>query len=237
MPMDMKTLIEKTASSGGKYVSFLKIGDKIAGEVLSVVCPQAKDIKTGELQYWQEPKIEANAKWNCVITLKTDQRDPSDPEDDGSRTIWLKWWGAQRTAIQQAMNEVGAEIIEVGGYLTAEYVGDLPGVKGLSATKLYKYNYRQPPASNAMRNLPQQTSVPATPDAAYTIPQTYIPQAAAQTAAPVAPVADGGVPDLMAAFTQIKQALAAGLTPEQISLMLPTVAMATIRAVAAAPAQ
>jgi hypothetical protein len=54
-------------------------------------------------------------------------------------------------------------------------------------------------------------------------------------AAPAAAPATAG--DLAAQFKQIKDGLDAGMTPQQIVLMVPGVEMATVMAIAAAPSQ
>lgn len=80
------------------------------------------------------------------IMLKTDERDPSEPDDDGRRTLYVKSW--MRSAIGDALRKAGAKEPEVGGTLTVQFThleaADRPG---LSPSKKFAATYTAPPVT------------------------------------------------------------------------------------------
>jgi hypothetical protein len=80
------------------------------------------------------------------LTLATDQRDPSNTEDDGTRRIFAR--GALLNAVKDAVRTAKAETVDIGGTLAVRYTGDGEGKPGMNPPKLFTAQY-QPPAPTA----------------------------------------------------------------------------------------
>ena len=125
---------------------FEQPGDTIAGEIKEISEPmQCTDFGTSNPSFWPSGDPMMQAK----ITLATDQRDPSDPQDDGKRGLWVVQSGKQGGllwAIREAIKAAGAETIQVGGRLQVSFTGTDPESKNPhNPRKLYEAQY-QPPA-------------------------------------------------------------------------------------------
>jgi hypothetical protein len=124
---------------GGGIASakFKEIGDTVKGVIADQPeLRQQTDFKTGAPKFWNDGK----PMMQLVVTLSTDERDPADPEDDGSRRVYIK--GKLQQAVAQAVRKAGAKGLEVGGTLQVSYVGnDAPKVRGEDGAKLYTAEY------------------------------------------------------------------------------------------------
>lgn len=242
-PPSFKELAANTGSgAGGKYFAFKDRGDSITGKIISVQVLQARDIATKELQTWQS----GEPKWQVAISLQTNLTDPEDVDDDGRRAVYFKWWGDQRTVLQQAMDAAGVDDFAPGGRFTATYVGDNPPARpGLFATKRFEVQYEKPSAMAVLQDAkPAQyanggvVGTPSyTPGGGYEQPPvtTTDRTVAAATTAPVTPpAAPAATPDLAAQFGMIKTLLAGGMSVEQIAGAT-NMPLATVQAVALAP--
>ena len=129
-------------STGGKTFKFDGIGVTITGTVASAEVMQKRNFDSGEPEFWSDGKPVQQIR----ITLDTDLRDPSDPEDDGQRSIYVKGWGDQLRTLRAAIKAAGADDIEAGGKFTATYVrdGELPAGKRGFPPKVYEYTYAKP---------------------------------------------------------------------------------------------
>lgn len=160
------SLKELLAQTGGKSASFGAIGDTITGTILAREVRQTRNFQTGEPETWDD----GNPRQQVVVTLETDLRDPSDPDDDGARAVYIKWWGPQRAELVRAVKAAGAEDLEPGGTFTATYTGDgEQKQRGFNPPKLYRYEYTAPQSAVAQAVSaapPQQAPTPAAaPDA------------------------------------------------------------------------
>lgn len=109
----------------------------VAGEPTS---GQQTDFRTKVPETWPD----GSPKMQVLVQLKTTLRDQTKPEDDGTRTLYIK--GKELTeAIRNAVRASGANGIHTGGVLTVQYVADGPAQPGLNPPKLYVAQY-QPPA-------------------------------------------------------------------------------------------
>lgn len=140
----MTDFTDLLAGSGGKTFKFETIGDTITGTVTDdASLSQVTDFETGKPDTWDD----GQPKMQLRVNVQTQLRDPADPHDDGVRSVYVKWWGGQRKALQQALREAGARGIAAGTTFTATYVGDGEAPRrGFSAPKLYRYEVK-PPAS------------------------------------------------------------------------------------------
>jgi hypothetical protein len=106
------------------------------------------------------------------VTVQTNLRDASDPNDDGKRTFYVK--GEMKKAIGMALRAAGAKMA-IGGTLTVTYVGDEP-TKGFPK-KIYTATYA-PPAPGAAffeeqaapQQQPQQVAYPPQQPQQYSPP-------------------------------------------------------------------
>lgn len=126
-------------SGGGKTAKFPTIGTTVSGTIRAVHPPEAQtDLTTGK---------EIPDKYQVRIDLDTDDRDPSDPEDTGSRTLYVKGW--MRGAIGDAVRRAGVQGPPApGGRLTVTFSSEKPSGVGLSPTKIYDAVYVPPSAAS-----------------------------------------------------------------------------------------
>lgn len=100
-------------------VKFPAIGAWVSGRITQKpAVEQQRDYTTGELKFWDD----GNPQMQLVVTLATAERDPANPEDDGTRRLFVK--GQMKGAVAQAVRTAGAHGLEVGGTLTVKYTHD-----------------------------------------------------------------------------------------------------------------
>lgn len=187
---------------------------------------QKRDFDTGEPLAWPDGR----PKMLMQVNIATNQRDPSDPDDDGTRALYLEFRKAQ--AVRDAVKKVGSNKLEVGGYLSLTYASDdLAARKGKgNPPKNFTAVYAAPDpfAATGAPAAPQQQPDPWAPgppqQAAQPMPaapqqQTWPPPAA--TAAPVAatPVAPSGVNPALAAWLAARNIDPTNMTPQQAALI------------------
>ena len=76
--------------------------------------------------------------WQKPVTLLTDARDPSVPNDDGRRTIYFE--GAKRKALIEALKAAGLRNPVLGDWMSLTYYADEQG-RGAQPKKLYRAEY------------------------------------------------------------------------------------------------
>lgn len=156
-------------AGGVTSAKFPTIGTRVTGRISSPpVIRQQTDPADGRPKTWDN----GDPMMQLVVNLTTTERDPSIPNDDGVRAVYIK--GQLQQAVREAVRRSGAPGLEVGGTLTVTYTGDGERKKAaFNAPKEYSAQY-----------------VPATTEAANTFlgTQAAAPQAAAAPAAqPVTP--------------------------------------------------
>ena len=131
-------------SGGVGSAKFDAHGDSVKGTITETPdLRQQTDFDTNAPLFWDDGK----PKMQLVVTLATDQRDPSNPDDDGIRRLYVK--GKLQQAVAGAIRKAGAKGLEVGGTLTVAYIGDdEPKRKGMSGAKLYTADYASPAAAS-----------------------------------------------------------------------------------------
>jgi len=175
---DLKQLLAESKSLPSAFRKDHPIGTVWAGVVQSVEVRQVRD-DDGNVETWDN----GDPKQQVVVAIKTDQRDPERPNDDGVRGIYIKWWKEQRKALRECLEAAGVDDIEPGGLFAAKYVGDgaQPQNKMLSPAKLMQYEYKPPsPTAGLFGSSNGNGAPPATPTA---------PPAPAQAAAAAPPPA------------------------------------------------
>lgn len=134
-------------------------GDQIKGVITEEPdLRQQTDFDSGQPKFWDDGK----PMMQLVVTLSTDQRDPSNSEDDGTRRLYVK--GKLQQAVASAIRKAGAKGLEVGGTLTVTYIGDdEPKRRGMSGAKLYTADYV--PAAASFLTQPEPATTSAAPPA------------------------------------------------------------------------
>lgn len=207
---------------------FTNPGDTHTGTITEVSdARQATEFGSNEPAYWDREKT--RPKMQVAVTLDTAERDPQDANDTGKRTLWVVEDGRSGSilsAIRQAVHQVGAGTIDIGGQLTVTFSGFDPNSKNpANPRKVYTAAYQAPaPAGGMFTN-----QAPAQPVA---------PAPAQPVAAPATPAPVPAVPD--AVRQAVTALIGTGQTDEQIAATLagtglPVTAetVATIRATAA----
>jgi hypothetical protein len=154
---------------GGGYTTakFDKPGVSVTGSIAEQpTIQQQRNFDTGALEYWED----GNPKYQLVVVLNTDQRDPDVQDDDGTRAVYVR--GNLQKAIRDAVRQAGADGLETGGMLTVTYTGDgVPSRKGINPPKMYSATYK-PPAAAAAQDFLNATPGQATQQAAQYVAET-----------------------------------------------------------------
>lgn len=196
--MTQPTLDSFFSGGGGKSVSWRDkpLGTTVSGTIKAVNPPhQQTDPVDGSLQF---KKDKVTPKMSVRIDLATNERDVSDPEDDGSRGLYVQGW--LQGAIGDALRKAGRQgAPEVGATLTVTLIERTPNeIPALAPTNKFVAQY-VPPAAAATGQFFQQPAV-----------QQPVQQPAYQAPAPqpqYAP-APGGYAAPPPAYVQPQQGLA-----------------------------
>ena len=131
-----------------KSARFETIGETVGGPITNIgEARQQTEFGTGKPLTWDD----GSPRMQLPITVQTNLRDPSDPNDDGKRTFYVK--GEMKKAIGNALRVAGAKMA-VGGVLALTYVGDEP-TKGFPK-KLYSATYQPPAPGEGFFDAPAQ---------------------------------------------------------------------------------
>lgn len=125
-------------AGGVPAAKFDAIGTMVKGVVQMAVVTDQTDFQSGDVLTWKDG---SNRK-QLVITIETDEVDPTIEGDDGARRIYAK--GQLLNAIRAAVRPHGG--LTEGGQLAVKFTGEKPSAtRGFNAQKLYQAWY-QPPA-------------------------------------------------------------------------------------------
>jgi hypothetical protein len=138
---------------GGYAAKFDKLGDKVAGEIISAEMVQQTSMEDNTPLFWDDGK----PRMQLVVTLQTDQRDPEDEDDEGIRRVYAKGGRfeaaegegqSMKDAIGGAVKKAGAKSLDEGATLAVAYTGiGKKKTRGYSAPKLYTAQYKAPTIS------------------------------------------------------------------------------------------
>lgn len=109
------------------------------------------DGKIGEIEKWEDGSL----KYQVILTLQTEERDPEDPADDGRRRVFLKGRSKESpesslNAIQDAVKASGKRRIDLGAWVELDCYKETPSkVKNGFPTKYYRGEYVPPGAPSA----------------------------------------------------------------------------------------
>lgn len=114
---------------------------------------QKRDFDSNEPVFWPDGR----PKQMLQVNIVTDLRDPQDPDDDGTRALYLEF--RKKEAVQEAVKRAGAKgAPKRGGWLRLTYTGDDHAArKGRNAApKIYEADYRAPDPWAEEQAAPQQ---------------------------------------------------------------------------------
>lgn len=151
---------------GAPTAKFPTPGTTVGGRITEQpTVEQQRDIQTGEKKFWSD----GNPMMQMVVTVQTDQRDPSVEDDDGQRRIFVK--GVMKNAVADAVRITGARGLEVGGQLFVTYTHDgTPKQRGFSAPKQYTARYVPAVQAELAAPTPAPAAAPAPAPAQYAAP-------------------------------------------------------------------
>lgn len=134
------SLLDSYASSA----RFPSIGARVAGRVVrdAVEMQQRsfdQDGGPGELLWWED----GNPRMQLVVTVDTGVTDPTDPDDDGERAIYIK--GQMLSETKKAIRRARSKWIREGDSFAVTLVGEEPLPKGKRGfpKKLYEVEYEK----------------------------------------------------------------------------------------------
>ncbi|QDN57345.1 hypothetical protein [Streptomyces sp. S1D4-20] len=162
---------------GVPSAKFPAVGHTVSGRITEKpTVEQQRNYEDDKLKFWDDGK----PMMQLVVTLATSERDPENPEDDGTRRLYVK--GYMKNAVASAVRSAGARGLEVGGILTVTYSGD--GEKKnakFNAPKLFTAQYVAAAAAELHTPDPG-TAQQAMPQQQYAAPpvQQYAPAPVAQ---------------------------------------------------------
>lgn len=128
-------------TEGPPSVKFPTIGSEVIGEIVSIEQTQDREFGTGNLKFW--PKS-GDPLMIAVITLKTDERDPSIEDDDGKRRLFVNK-KLMKEAIKAAVLASNSSRIETRGKLAVAYTHDEPNpANPAQPAKGFQARYKTP---------------------------------------------------------------------------------------------
>lgn len=146
---------------GVPSAKFPAVGHTVSGRITEKpTVEQQRNYEDDKLKFWDDGK----PMMQLVVTLSTNERDPENPEDDGTRRLYVK--GYMKNAVAGAVRAAGARGLEVGGTLTVTYSGD--GEKKnakFNAPKLFTAQYVSAAAAELNTPDPGTAQQPAAPTA------------------------------------------------------------------------
>lgn len=121
-----------------------RVGEGYEGTVVSARTVQVRNYEDPtKLEYWDDGK----PKLQIEVTLATDYADPTDPDDDGQRRVFL--FGQKLRAAQDEFRKKGLKKLEAGFHFKIKLVGTKPSQnKRYNDVKLYEIEI-DPASSNA----------------------------------------------------------------------------------------
>lgn len=137
--INVTDLLSESLSNRAFFNKNSQIGDTVTGEILDSEVRQSRNFDDNKLEFWDD----GSPQLQLVINIQTDLDEGIDDEgqeDDGIRSVYIKWWGAQRKALLTAVKASGLSDLIPGSQFTASYTGDGEQKdKKKSAPKIYAY--------------------------------------------------------------------------------------------------
>lgn len=128
-------------TGGNQFIKWdqVPMGTTITGTIEKVEMRQARKYQSTDLDYWDDGK----PKMQAVLTLATTLRDPSDPEDDGTRAVSINLWSGQKKALADACKNAGVAEPVPGQQFTVTWTA---GVGKSGDPRVFVYSLGAAPA-------------------------------------------------------------------------------------------
>lgn len=192
--------LDQATSGRGKslFDKHTPVGTSYTGTIKSVTQMQANDIKTEKPAFWDngDPKLQFGIRLYVPALVGA-----LGPDDDGSRTCYIKGWGLQASALADAIRASGlgkaSQALAPGNQFTATFTGFGEQSKaGYNPPRLYQYAIQPGTNPDVAGTLDQLTNQPA--------PQQQAPvaQQAPQPAVPAWPPATETTPAGQSQFAE-----------------------------------
>lgn len=124
--------IAEALAGGGTYLKWEHPGTSYTGTITDVTLRQARKYESTELDTWDD----GTPKMQIVVTLATEYRDASQPDDDGTRQLSINLWSGQKKALVAACKAAGVPEPARGMQFTATHVS---GVGNAKAPRVFEY--------------------------------------------------------------------------------------------------
>jgi hypothetical protein len=134
--------IADALSGGGMYLKWENPGTAYTGIITDVTMRQSRKYESTELDTWDD----GTPKMQIVLTLATDYRDQSQPDDDGTRQISINLWSGQKKALVAACKNAGVPEPVKGMGFSATHVS---GVGNAKAPRVFEYVLKAGPTGLA----------------------------------------------------------------------------------------
>ena len=150
------SVFSTTSSSSAKFET---PGQVVAGQITEIGEPfHATKFGSSEKDSWPS----GDPKMKVSVTLKTQERDPADINDEGLRSICMTvsgTEGGQLWAIKQALRAANVKDLAVGGHLAVRFAGFDPESKNpQNPKKMYQAQYTPPAGGGAFSTEPAQAA-------------------------------------------------------------------------------
>lgn len=114
--MDANTLLMGGGVKSVKW-SEHQIGHTVIGTITETPkVEQMKKYQSTELDYWPS----GDPKMQIVLTVQTDQVDPSNAQDDGRRRLYIE--PRMMPPVREAVQRAGAKGLEIGGRIAVRWI-------------------------------------------------------------------------------------------------------------------
>lgn len=152
----MTSPLADALASGSRFIKWDEEGPGtvVSGVITAITMRQARKFQSTDLDFWDDgtPKMQA------IITITTDRRDPTDPDDDGTRSISVNLWSGQKAALAAACKAAGVTEPQPGQTFTAVWKS---GVGKAGDPRIFGYALTGSPASGVADALATPPAAPA----------------------------------------------------------------------------
>lgn len=138
MDKSLAEMIAEAQDAPAFFTKESKPKDQIIGFVESWSIRQTRDFRTKKPESWED----GSPKQQIVIIVKSD--DLAKGDDDGMRSLYIKWWGKMRKDFAKAITDSGNSDLAKGGLLKMVYIADQPASeveKGFDPEKYFTFAY------------------------------------------------------------------------------------------------
>jgi hypothetical protein len=140
--INVSDLLGESLSNKAFFNKHSVLGETVTGTVVDAEVRQSRDYDDNKLEFWDD----GSPRLQLVVNIQTELRDePTEDgeEDDGMRSVYVKWWGIQRKALLTAVKKAGLSDLAEGDTFTASFVATEPNQdRKKSDTKIYEFEVK-----------------------------------------------------------------------------------------------